>query len=149
MSCSGKAWSLPPVQPPTKTTPVTGMSFVAIQDSQKQLATPVKDTRSFREIQEEEQSLQVEADFLKWWTAEEERVRLEELALAQFDSNIQDRLNISASKKAGHSKQKRKADGKIEQVAGPSSSQSNHKSDEQNDNSKAPHKRRAQKPSQK
>jgi len=147
--CSGKAWSFPPVQLPTKTTPVTGMSFVAIQDSQKQLAT-VKDTRSFREIQEEEQSLQVEADFLKWWTAEEERVRLEALALVQFDSNIQDRLNVSASKKAGHSKQKPKVDGKIEQVAGPSTSQSNHKADEQNDNPKAPHKRRrAQKTTQK
>jgi len=143
--CSGKAWSLPPVQPPTKTTPVTGMSFVAIQDSQKQLA-PVKDTRSFREIQEEEHSLQVEADFMKWWTAEEERVRLEALALVQFDSNIQDRLNVSASKKAGHSKQKLKVDG-IERVAGPSTSQSNHKADE---HLKAPHKRRrAQKATQK
>ncbi len=39
-----------------------------------------------------------------------------------------------ARKKAGHSKQKPKT---IEQVAGPSTSQSNHKADEQNDNPKA------------
>jgi hypothetical protein len=58
------------------------MSFVAIQDAQKQ-AQSVKDVRSFREIQEEEHSLQLEADFLKWWTAEEERVKYEALALAE------------------------------------------------------------------
>jgi len=58
------------------------MSFAAIQDSQKQ-AQPVKDVRSFREIQEEEQSLQIEADFLKWWTAEEERIKHEALHLAK------------------------------------------------------------------
>ncbi len=64
------------------------MSFSAIQDSQKQQATPVKDVQSLREIQEEEQSLQLEADFLKWWTAEEERIRQEEAALtmAQLES---------------------------------------------------------------
>ena len=33
-----------------------------------------------KEIQEEEQARQVEEDFLKWWTAEEERVKLEEQA---------------------------------------------------------------------
>lgn len=36
-----------------------------------------KDKRSLRDIQEEERARQQEDDFLKWWTAEEERVRLE------------------------------------------------------------------------
>ena len=63
------------------------MSFVAIQYSQQeQVASSVKDKRSLREIQEEEQALEAEANFLKWWTAEEERVQEEALALAQFQS---------------------------------------------------------------
>src|ERR1700678_177277 len=40
-----------------------------------------EDKRSLREIQEEERALEAEASFLKWWTAEEERVREEVLAL--------------------------------------------------------------------
>lgn len=79
------------------------MTFVAIQDSQKQ-DQPVKDVRSFREIQEEEQSLQLEADFLKWWTAEEERVRLEALALTENENAL--------NKQADHSQEKGRRKGK-------------------------------------
>jgi hypothetical protein len=79
------------------------MSFVAIQDSQKQ-AQPVKDVRSFREIQDEEQSLQLEADFLKWWTAEEERVKLEALALAESENALNKLPNPSHKK--GRSRRK-------------------------------------------
>jgi len=65
------------------------MSFVAIQYSQQEhLVSPAKDKRSLREIQEEEQALEAEANFLKWWTAEEERVQEEALALAQFQSTL-------------------------------------------------------------
>jgi hypothetical protein len=54
------------------------MSFVAIQQLQlEQIAGHSKDKRSLLEIQEEEKALQEEADFLVWWTAEEERIRLE------------------------------------------------------------------------
>jgi hypothetical protein len=81
------------------------MSFVAIQDSQKQ-AQPVKDVRPFKEIQEEEQSLQIEADFLIWWTAEEERVRLEALALAEFENALNKPPNPSHKK--GRSRRKGK-----------------------------------------
>jgi len=42
-----------------------------------------KDKRSLRDIQEEERARQQEADFLKWWAAEEERVRLEMLEQEQ------------------------------------------------------------------
>jgi len=63
------------------------MSFAAIQDAQKQ-AQSVKDIRSFREIQEEEHSLQLEADFLMWWTAEEERIKCEALALAESENAV-------------------------------------------------------------
>lgn len=62
------------------------MSFVAIQHLQQEQVAPAKDRRSLREIQAEEHALQEEADFLKWWTAEEERVQQEALALAQFES---------------------------------------------------------------
>lgn len=47
-----------------------------MQELQETTSTP-KDKRSLRDIQEEEQARQQEADFLKWWAAEEERVRLE------------------------------------------------------------------------
>ena len=59
------------------------MSFVAIQELQRELeANPggSKDKkRSLKEIQEEEQARQVEADFLRWWAEEEERLRLEQI----------------------------------------------------------------------
>ena len=78
------------------------MSFVAIQDSQKHQS--VKDVRSFREIQEEEQSLQLEADFLKWWTAEEERIKYEALALIESESALNQPPNLSHRK--GRSKRR-------------------------------------------
>jgi hypothetical protein len=64
------------------------MSFVAIQQLQlEQIAGHTKDKRSLLEIQEEEKALQQEADFLAWWTAEENRVRLEaEIAAAPQDA---------------------------------------------------------------
>lgn len=88
-----KAWTQPPPPPrpppatatPAPAEPTRGMSFVAIQHLQQEQVTPVRDRRSLREIQEEEHALQEEADFLKWWTAEEERVQQEALALAQFE----------------------------------------------------------------
>src|SRR6202042_307674 len=54
------------------------LSFAAIQQLQlDQGFVPVLDKRSLLEIQEEEQARQAEDDFLKWWAAEEERVKLE------------------------------------------------------------------------
>ena len=85
-----KVWTHPTPEPAVSPSlPASVMSFVAIQYSQQeQLASPAaKDKRSLREIQEEEQALEAEANFLKWWTAEEERVQEEEaLVLAQFQS---------------------------------------------------------------
>ncbi|KAG6862478.1 hypothetical protein C0995_000024 [Termitomyces sp. Mi166 len=82
---SGKAWALPPSQPTISAVqPTTGMSFLAIQQLElDRLASDGaagKDKRSLREIQEEEAALQAEADFLAWWTAEEERIKLERQA---------------------------------------------------------------------
>jgi hypothetical protein len=64
------------------------MSFLAIQHSQQAQVVVPKDKRSLREIQEEEHALQAEADFLIWWTAEEERVQQEALALLEFQNNL-------------------------------------------------------------
>ena len=85
------------------------MSFVAIQYSQREQVVPVKDKRSLKEIQEEEQSLQEEADFLKWWTAEEER--LQRVALAQFENNLS-KPSQSSPRKPQNAKSRQKADGK-------------------------------------
>ena len=86
------------------------MSFVAIQHSQQE-AAPVKDNkRSLREIQEEEKSRQVEADFLKWWAEEEERVQQEALALAQFQEGTSKQESKSNRKPRPH-KPKGKAKG--------------------------------------
>jgi hypothetical protein len=71
--------------------PTIGMSFLAIQHSQQARVAPPKDKRSLREIQEEEHALQTEADFLIWWTAQEERVQqeaeAEALALVESQNN--------------------------------------------------------------
>ena len=76
---SGKAWSQLPIQPSaTASSLAPGMSFVAIQQLQiEQDAEHVRDKRSLLEIQEEEKALQQETEFLAWWTAEEERIKLE------------------------------------------------------------------------
>ncbi|PPR01555.1 hypothetical protein CVT24_005881 [Panaeolus cyanescens] len=91
----GKAWTQPPVEPVVvRSTAHAGsssgaVSFLDIQQSQQsQHATPTKDKRSLREIQEEEASLQAEADFLKWWTAEEERLKQEQEALERFQESL-------------------------------------------------------------
>lgn len=80
---NGTAWTLPPVQPSVKpASSGSSMSFTAIQMAQlEQETVPVKDKRSLKEIQEEEQARQVEEDFMKWWAAEEERVKQEEQAI--------------------------------------------------------------------
>ncbi|KAF9527809.1 hypothetical protein CPB83DRAFT_894990 [Crepidotus variabilis] len=96
-SSNSKAWVSPSVQPTPKASPSTtsGMSFAEIQDSQKKQVPPVMDKRTLKEIQEEEQSLQAEADFLKWWTAEEERVKEEAQALAQFEKDFKEQQHSS------------------------------------------------------
>ncbi|KAJ7286245.1 hypothetical protein C8J57DRAFT_1446850 [Mycena rebaudengoi] len=85
VSSGGKAWTQPPPAPITApSSPVSGVSLVAIQQLQREQGTStVRDKRSLREIQEEEKARQAEEDFLKWWTAEEERVRLEAEAAAR------------------------------------------------------------------
>jgi inhibitor of Bruton tyrosine kinase len=91
-SSNMSAWTLPPVQPsvqpamssaPPSTPPRSGgMSFVAIQELQRELEASAgggrDKKRSLKEIQEEEQARQVEEDFLRWWADEEERLRLEQ-----------------------------------------------------------------------
>ncbi|RDX54165.1 hypothetical protein OH76DRAFT_1398482 [Lentinus brumalis] len=82
---SGKVWTPTPVQPVVQSyaTPGSVVSFAAIQLAQaEQDVAPVKDKRSLVEIQEEERARQAEEDFLRWWSAEEERVKAEERATA-------------------------------------------------------------------
>ena len=101
-----KVWTHPTPEPAVSPSlPASVMSFVAIQYSQQEqlLASPAKDKRSLREIQEEEQALEAEANFLKWWTAEEERVQEEALVLAQFQSKHN---NKPQSRKPRHNRDK-------------------------------------------
>lgn len=84
-------WTLPSVetticQQPSPSVPI---SFAEIQQLQSQ---PSSNTtinakglrrQSLRDIQAEEAELQAEAEFMKWWTAEEERIRLENEAVAE------------------------------------------------------------------
>ncbi|KAF5382168.1 hypothetical protein D9615_004464 [Tricholomella constricta] len=111
---SGKAWNQSPAQTsPTPAQPTTGMSFIAIQQLElEQLAGGSnKGKRSLREIQEEEQALQAEADFLAWWTAEEERVRLEtQLAEAVAEGQGQDRKAGDGGGGGGRKKGAKKAE---------------------------------------
>ncbi|KAJ6531261.1 hypothetical protein B0H19DRAFT_1242375 [Mycena capillaripes] len=79
VSSGNKAWTQPPPAPvAAPSSAVSGVSLIAIQQLQLEQGTSSgKDKRSLREIQEEEKARQAEDDFLKWWAAEEERVKAE------------------------------------------------------------------------
>lgn len=82
----GKAWTAPPPEPVQPLVSGSPLSFAAIQAAEEELllAGPSKDKRSLREIQEEEADLQKEADFLKWWQEEEERMKQEMAVLNAY-----------------------------------------------------------------
>ncbi|KAJ6490578.1 hypothetical protein C8R47DRAFT_1319740 [Mycena vitilis] len=92
-----KAWIQPPPAPvAAPSSPASGISLVAIQQLQLEQGTSTsKDKRSLREIQEEETARQAEEDFLKWWSAEEERVKAE----AEAASRTRDAPKSSRRKK--------------------------------------------------
>jgi len=58
------------------------MSFLDIQQQQRLEQSPSshKAKLSIREIQEQEEALQREEEFLKWWALEEERIRREQMS---------------------------------------------------------------------
>jgi hypothetical protein len=108
---SGNAWILPPAEPVLQASPSGApVSFAEIQQLQSQPNTVEKERRSLREIQAEETELQAEVEFMMWWTAEEERVRLENEAVAaslmQSQSRPQDRHH-----RHGHGKKNKKSAG--------------------------------------
>ncbi|KAG1816404.1 uncharacterized protein BJ212DRAFT_190743 [Suillus subaureus] len=80
VSNTGAAWTLPPVQPVVQSSVAESspLSFAEIQQLQLLQGIPApKDKRSLVEIQEEERAIQLEADFMKWWAAEEARTQAE------------------------------------------------------------------------
>lgn len=77
----GKAWTATAPEPAPQLTGPTALSFAEIQQSQQQRSAPVKDRRSLKEIQEEEESIQREADFMRWWEEEEARFQIEMAAV--------------------------------------------------------------------
>ncbi|KAG2363543.1 hypothetical protein BDR07DRAFT_1403884 [Suillus spraguei] len=80
VSNTGAAWTLPPVQPVVQSSVAesSSLSFAEIQQLQLLQGMPApKDKRSLVEIQEEERAIQQEADFMKWWAAEEARTQAE------------------------------------------------------------------------
>ncbi|KAI9453100.1 hypothetical protein BJY52DRAFT_1290801 [Lactarius psammicola] len=80
---AGKAWTLPSAEPVSRSSSTGApISFTEIQQLQSRPAQAANERRSLRDIQTEEAELQAEADFMKWWTAEEERIRLENEAVA-------------------------------------------------------------------
>ena len=81
--CRGKAWVLPSTEPVER--PPSGgapISFAEIQQLQSRPAQAANERHSLRDIQAEEAELQAEVEFMKWWTAEEERIRMENEAVA-------------------------------------------------------------------
>lgn len=80
VSTTGAAWTLPPDQPVVQSSVAesSSLSFAEIQQLQLLQGMPApKDKRSLVEIQEEERAIQLEADFMKWWAAEEARTQAE------------------------------------------------------------------------
>jgi inhibitor of Bruton tyrosine kinase len=81
-SCSDAWVTPPPVTPsPPSASGVSALSFTLIQQQQQeQPSKKGKAKQSLLDIQQEEADQQAEIDFMKWWTAEEERLRLESMA---------------------------------------------------------------------
>ena len=78
-------WTIPDVDPVRQPSSSVPISFAEIQQLQSQpsdTTIKAKERRSLRDIQAEEAELQAEAEFMKWWTAEEERIRLENETMA-------------------------------------------------------------------
>ncbi|KAL0581915.1 hypothetical protein V5O48_000145 [Marasmius crinis-equi] len=114
-SSNAQAWAAAPKQQPATVTP--GMSFVAIQQLDlEQGATNEKDKRSLVDIQREEQERRQEEEFLRWWQAEEERVRMEAEAL-----RLGEERSRKETVKGGGKKPQRRPKGR----AGPGSTKDN------------------------
>jgi inhibitor of Bruton tyrosine kinase len=78
-------WTLPSVESVYQPSTSVPISFAEIQQLQSQPSNTTintKERQSLKDIQAEEAELQAEAEFMKWWTAEEERIRLENEAMA-------------------------------------------------------------------
>lgn len=98
----GSVWSSPlhPTTPVITPPSGTAISFTAIQQlQQEQAIRPTPDKRSLKQIQEEEEAHRAEEEFLKWWAAEEERVRSEQTSL-EPSTNSQQRKTKGAKGKA-------------------------------------------------
>jgi len=70
----------------------------------------MKERRSLRDIQTEEAELQAEAEFMMWWTAEEERIRLEnEVVAASLMMQEQHQPQKQQHRGGGSSKKNKKS----------------------------------------
>lgn len=117
---SSKAWSAPAPMTPTPAASMRGMSFVAIQQleiDQVDASSKEKDKRSLLEIQEEEEAKRQEDVFLKWWQAEEERMRLEnEASTSRPQKPAQPSKSTGAGAKRRGGKPKKKAVPKVNEI---------------------------------
>ena len=98
-----------PLPPTITNSNLKGVSFVAIQQLQLEQGTSnINDKRSLLEIQQEEQAKREEEDFLKWWNAEEERVRLETEAVERLQSGDKGRQGSKGQYQKNHQKRSKK-----------------------------------------
>jgi len=67
----------------------------------EQAIPQIKDKKSLRDIQAEEEARQQEKDFLRWWAEEEERVRLESEAMSRALAESQTQASKSKRKGKG------------------------------------------------
>ncbi|KDQ06631.1 hypothetical protein BOTBODRAFT_245034 [Botryobasidium botryosum FD-172 SS1] len=83
---TSEAWTAPPsaLIRPSAHTP--GVSLVAIQQQQQDQISMKNTKHSLVDIQREEEARHAEEEFMKWWNAEEERLRLEKAALEATSS---------------------------------------------------------------
>ena len=100
------------------------VSFAEIQQLQSRPHNVGKEERrSLRDIQAEEADLQAEAEFLKWWTAEEERIRLENEAIAaSLLQQPQQRRQQQQQHRHGRKGKKSAATSEAESTPGPKTS---------------------------
>ncbi|THH07852.1 hypothetical protein EW145_g3098 [Phellinidium pouzarii] len=113
---SGNAWVAAPVSvvpEPNASSSTSPPSFLAIQQQQRDQGTVPTKAKSLREIQDEEQARQEaekarleEAEFMKWWAAEEDRIRRETQAQPGPPVSVAGSSSGKGGRKAKNAKKK-------------------------------------------
>jgi len=96
---------------------MSGVSLVAIQQQQQDQISAKNAKHSLIDIQREEEARHTEEEFMRWWNAEEERLRLEQATLEAAIAS-----STEKHAKGRKATNRRKAGPKMVEETGPNTS---------------------------